>query len=105
MHNYKKVVPNKDDIKNKEENRKRDEIRVTTKGSLHFLLSIATNILNDAETKVLTIKATGNAIVKAVNLTEIVKRRVGDLHQINKIHHIEIEEVYEPLMEGLDKIV
>ena len=80
MHNYKKVLPSRDDLKNKEENRKRDEIRVTTKGSIHHLLSIASNYLNDAENKTITIKATGNAIVKAVILTEQVKRRVGDLH-------------------------
>ena len=41
----------------------------------------------------LTIRATGNAIVKALILIEIVKRRVGDLHQINEITSAEIVDV------------
>jgi ribonuclease P/MRP protein subunit RPP25 len=71
------------------------------------LLNIAQNILNDEanEKKSLTVKATGNAIVKAVILSELVKRKVGGLYQINKVHHIDIEDVYEPTMEGLDRIV
>jgi DNA-binding protein len=44
----------------------------------------------------LNIRATGNAIVKALILIEIVKRRVGDLHQINKIDSTEIVDEYEP---------
>ena len=51
-----------------------------------------------------TIKATGNAIVKALILIELVKRRVGDLHQINKIYSMDIVDVYEPKVEGLEKI-
>jgi len=39
----------------------------------------------------LTIRATGNAIVKALILIELVKRRVGDLHQKNKIYSLEIK--------------
>jgi DNA-binding protein len=51
----------------------------------------------------LNIRATGNAIVKALILIEIVKRRVGDLHQINKIDSTEITDEYEPQQEGLEK--
>jgi len=39
----------------------------------------------------LTIRATGNAIVKALILIELVKRRVGDLHQKNRIYSLEIK--------------
>jgi len=52
----------------------------------------------------LTIRATGNAIVKAIILTELVKRRIGDLHQINKIHSLEIVDVYQPKVQGMDPI-
>ncbi len=37
-------------------------------------------------------------------MVELVKRRVGDLHQINKIYLKEIIDEYEPIDEGLEKI-
>jgi ribonuclease P/MRP protein subunit RPP25 len=52
----------------------------------------------------LTIRATGNAIVKALILIELVKRRVGDLHQRNKIYSMEIESFEESKIEGMEKI-
>jgi DNA-binding protein len=54
--------------------------------------------------KDLVIRATGNAIVKALILIEIVKRRVGDLHQINEITSTEIVDEFEPEVDGLEKI-
>jgi hypothetical protein len=39
----------------------------------------------------LKIRATGNAIVKANILIELVKRRVGDLHQLNSIYSMVIK--------------
>ena len=56
------------------------------------------------EQRTLIIKATGNAIVKALILIELVKRRVGDLHQINKIYSMELVDEFEPIVEGLEKI-
>lgn len=50
----------------------------------------------------LKIRATGNAIVKALILIEIVKRRVGDLHQLNEITSTEIVDEYEAQQEGLE---
>ena len=52
----------------------------------------------------LEIRATGNAIVKALILVELVKRRVGDLHQLNRITSTEIVDEFEPMVEGLEKI-
>ena len=47
------------------------------------------------------IRATGNAIVKANILIELVKRRVGDLHQLNSIYSMVIKstETKNPLNE------
>lgn len=54
--------------------------------------------------KDLIVRATGNAIVKALILIELVKRRVGNLHQLNKIYSMEITDEFEPNVEGMDKI-
>jgi hypothetical protein len=47
--------------------------------------------LNKTNHKSLKIRATGNAIVKANILIELVKRRVGDLHQLNSIYSMVIK--------------
>ena len=81
-----------------------NEIRVTSKGQIKKYLWYALRVLTKTELKDLRIRATGNAIVKALILIEIVKRRVGDLHQINEITSTEIIDELEPQVEGLEKI-
>lgn len=49
----------------------------------------------------MTVRATGNAIVKALILIELVKRRQGDLHQLNKIYSIEIVTMEKSQIEGI----
>ena len=39
-----------------------------------------------------------------INLTELVKHRIKNLHQINKIYTITIIDEFEPLFEGLDDL-
>ena len=52
-----------------------------------------------------SIKATGQAISKAVRVAEIVKRKVFDLHQVNSISNMEVQDVYIPEEEGLDEVI
>ena len=73
MQNYEKIPKPKDPT---DEN----EIRVTSKGEIKKYLGYAFRILEKTDFKQLKIKATGQAIVKAVILIELVKRRVGGLH-------------------------
>jgi DNA-binding protein len=61
-------------------------------------------VFTKTELNSLEIRATGNAIVKALILVELVKRRIGDLHQISKITSTEIVDEFEPMVEGLEKI-
>jgi DNA-binding protein len=73
MQGYKKVL--KEKTKTAE-----NEIRITSRGQIKKYLGYALRVFNKTEHKSLVIKATGNAIVKALILIEIVKRRHGDLH-------------------------
>ena len=57
-----------------------NEIRVAAKGQIKKYLAYAFRIFNKTEHKSITIKATGNAIVKALILVEIIKRTQGELH-------------------------
>ena len=77
---------------------------MTSKGQIKKYLGYALRVLTKTEWKSLEIRATGNAIVKALILIELVKRRVGNLHQINKITSTEIVDEFEPLVEGLEKM-
>lgn len=67
-----------------------NEIRVAASGQIKKYLGYAFRILDKTDHKYLTVRATGNAIVKALILIELVKRRKGDLHQLNQIYSIEI---------------
>lgn len=80
--------PNHDESKDdKKQHRNKDgqvtaenEIRVQAKGQIKNYLGYAFRILNKTDHRSLKISATGNAIVKALILIELVKRRVGNLH-------------------------
>ena len=48
------------------------------------------------------IKGISNAMENAAKLAELIKHRVGGLHQISSIQNIKIVDEYEPLEEGLD---
>lgn len=99
MENYKKVV------KNQEENKAEDnEIRLRAKGDIRSYLGYAHYIFDEKKLDSVVIKASGDAIVKAVILTELIKRSVGNLHQINKIFSTDIVDEFEPKVEGLDII-
>lgn len=73
MQGFKKVEKEKQKT---EEN----EIRVTAKGQIKKQLAYAIMIFNKGVYRNLEIRGTGNAIVKALILIELVKRRIGDLH-------------------------
>lgn len=78
-----------------------NEIRVAANGQIKKYLGYAFLILKK-DYRSVTIRATGNAIVKALILIELVKRRYGELHQINKIYSKQIVAVQE--IEGMDKV-
>ena len=97
MEHYQKVQKTKEDTAE-------NEIRVAAGGQVSKYLGYAFRILNRSTFTSITVRATGNAIVKALILIELVKRRIGDLHQLNKIHSMMIVDKYEPKIEGLDPI-
>ena len=79
-----------------------NEIHVAAKGHIKNYLGYAFRILNKTNHQQLKIRATGNAIVKANILIELVKRRVGDLHQLNSIYSMVISSSEEKLGEKIE---
>ena len=89
--------------KNKDgQNTADNEIRVQAKGQIKNYLGYAFRILNKSDYRSLKISATGNAIVKALILIELVKRRVGNLYQINHIDSDVIKS--EEQVENMPKV-
>ena len=72
----KKRPARKDGEKDTAEN----EIMVAAKGKIKSYLGYAFRILNKTDYRQLKIKATGNAIVKALILVELIKKKVGEIH-------------------------
>ena len=66
-------------------------------------LNFALRVLTKTDIGDVYIRATEDSIEKALDLIEIVKRRVGGLYQFNKIDSTEIIEESEPELEGLEK--
>merc|ERR1712217_115391 len=81
-----------------------DEIRVTGVGSVSAYVSRAATVYNELKKPKVVIKASGNALTKAVTAAEVIKRRFKGLHQITALATVEIVDEYEPLEEGLDKV-
>jgi len=96
--------PRKDGVETAE-----NEIMVAAKGKIKSYLGYAFRILNKTDYRQLKIKATGNAIVKALILVELIKKKVGeihnyDLHQSNVIYSMEIVSFEESKIEGMEAI-
>lgn len=81
-----------------------NEIRVSAKGQIRNYLKYVTSYLESEDHRTIEIKATGNAIPKLLILVEIIKRSIGNLHQLNNINSMNIVDVYEPNVEGMDVI-
>jgi len=82
------------------------EVRVTSQRSARSYISYSINLFTteeaDKRKTLILIKAMGRAITKAINIAEVVKRRVVGLHQITQIESNTMVDVFEPLEQGLD---
>lgn len=91
------------------EETKRNEIKVRLTGPINKYFWYAAKTLKETVSETdptlkfdrITIRASGKAIRKAIILVEDIKQRIGNLHQINNIHTLDVIDVYEPLIEGL----
>jgi ribonuclease P/MRP protein subunit RPP25 len=85
-----------------------NEIRVIAARGQRNYISYAIAALTGAEGKTkhekIIITGMGAAVYNAVNIAEVVKRRVAGLHQITEIASQTVKDTYEPVAEGKDNI-
>ncbi|CAG9582135.1 conserved hypothetical protein [Leishmania major strain Friedlin] len=78
-----------------------NEVRVTATHGQHSYISYVIAVLNgeDGKTRNDTVKISGmgGAIYNAVNIAEIVKRRIAGLHQITELGSELVRDEYEPI--------
>ncbi|KAG8088919.1 hypothetical protein GUJ93_ZPchr0011g28889 [Zizania palustris] len=78
-----------------------NEIRITAQGRMRNYISYGMSLLEENGHDEIVIKAMGRAINKTVMVVELIKRRIGGLHQITCTESIDITDTWEPLEEGL----
>ncbi|CAO2145718.1 unnamed protein product [Urochloa humidicola] len=78
-----------------------NEIRITTQGRMRNYISYGMSLLEENGHEEINIKAMGRAINKTVMVVELIKRRVGGLHQNTVTESVDITDTWEPLEEGL----
>jgi DNA-binding protein Alba len=81
-----------------------NEIRITSLGKTRSYITCATTVLGEKKFDSVILKAMGRAINKAVTISEIIRRRVADIHQITDISSHEIVDEWEPKEQGQSKI-
>ncbi|XP_063531186.1 ribonuclease P protein subunit p25-like protein [Cydia strobilella] len=69
------------------------------------LLSHASGILEDKAVTAVVWTGTGVGIPKAISCAEILKRRFSIEHQVTKLAYKNVEEFWEPKVDGLETIV
>lgn len=90
-------------VKREKEEAKQNEIYVAAQGALNKYFRYAAKILTRSdEYDSITIRASGQAIRKAISLVEVIKQNIGDLHQINTIHTMNVVDEWEPKYFGLE---
>ncbi|KAG2437455.1 hypothetical protein HXX76_006105 [Chlamydomonas incerta] len=77
-----------------------NEIRVRSTEPPRIYVSQALSLLKDKGHRTIVIKAMGKAINKTVAIAEVVKRRVGGLHQLTSTGSMVLTDEYEPNEEG-----
>lgn len=58
-----------------------------------------------SSTTPVTIRGMGIAITKMTSIVEIIRHTVRGLYSITHIESVVMEDIYEPLEEGLDRLV
>lgn len=70
-----------------------------------YIVRAASLLLDKEQPKEFVIlKAIDNAIPTAITVADVLSRRIPNLSQVISIEQIEIEDIYNPLEEGLDVV-
>ena len=92
-------------VKKEQERAPDNEVRINKKTNLSSYVKYIISQFNEKEQTEVTLKSIGDVISKIITIAEIVKYRVKGIYQLNEIGTQNFEDIYEPLEEGLDRLV
>lgn len=91
-------------VPKKKEPLEEHEIHLTSKQDPINFLKYAIFLFEKKNLPYIKFKASGSAIAGLVNISEILKKVVPGVHQINRIYTLKYEQDYEPKEKGLDHV-
>jgi DNA-binding protein Alba len=91
-------------VRNKSEAAADNEVRITKRKPLRNYVTYVLSQFRERGANEVVLRSMGETMGKIISVAEIVKYRVKGLYQINKIGSQTFEDVFEPLVEGLDTL-
>lgn len=81
-----------------------NEIRVKANTRIGRYLRRVAQLFGELKQEEIVIRGVSNAMENVVKLSELIKHRFPDLHQLNRIEEHEFVDEWEPLYEGMEKL-
>lgn len=92
-------------VKKSQDRPEDNEVRIGNNSRVGAQVKYIISQFNDKDAKEVILRTVGGAITKIITIAEVVKHRVKGIHQLNDIGTQVFEDIYEPLEEGLDRLV
>jgi hypothetical protein len=91
-------------VPKKKEPLQENEVHITSRQDPINFLRYALFLFEKRNLPYIKFKASGSAIASLVNISEILKKVIPDIHQVNRIYTLKYEQDYEPKERGLDHV-
>jgi DNA-binding protein len=92
-------------IRQQAQNTPENEVKISSNNqSISKYITYTAGLLLEKKLDVVILKASGLACRDAVQVAEILRHNITNLHQESKITSVDVLDEYEPLEEGLEKV-
>ena len=91
-------------VPKKKEPLQENEVFITRRQDTINFLKYAIFLFEKRNLPYIKFKASGSAISSLVNLAEILKKIIPEIHQLNRVYTLKYEQDYEPKEKGLDHV-
>ena len=91
-------------VPKKKEPLQENEVFITRRQDTINFLKYAIFLFEKRNLPYVKFKASGSAISSLVNLAEILKKIIPEIHQLNRVYTLKYEQDYEPKEKGLDHV-
>ena len=91
-------------VPKKKEPLQENEVHVTSRQEPINFLRYAIFLFEKRNLPYIKFKASGSAIASLVNISEILKKVIPGIHQVNRVYTLKYEQDYEPKEKGLNHV-